>query len=590
MKDKLGTEEVIWDLTPLYKGINDENIKTDIDLIRRRVKVFSTKYKGKIIGISPNGLLDAVTEMEEIYIKSVRISSFAHLNFVTQSNSAQAGAFLQRTKEIISQFQKDIIFFDLEWASMEDNEAQSLLEKPLIYKYRHYLKKLRKYRPHQLTEIEEKLLTEISPTGVSSWNKLFTKILSQMKFGKGGRAEEEVLSELYNPNRNIRIQAANDFTEGLSSQLHILTHIFNNLLADKMIIDRLRKYPEWISSMNLDNELDERIVMTLVEEAMGRYDIPQRYYRLKKKLLGYDELFDYDRYAPLPISLERTISWDESKEIVLSAFNNFSPEMKNIAQKFFDERWIHAPVIPNKRGGAFSDPCSPEVHPYIMINYIGYNRDIKTLAHELGHGVHQYLAGKHQGFFNSMTPLIMAETASVFGEMLVFRSMMDKAESREEKLSLLTNKLEQIFATVFRQIAMNRFEDVIHKERRNKGELSSERFGELWMDTQKEMFKDTITLTENYQVWWSYIPHFIEAPGYVYAYAFGELLTLSLYKMFMEEGEKFVPKYLNLLASGGKDSPIKLLEDFGIQLDNPRFWYDGLEIIDEMLKQVEELV
>ncbi|MCK4928643.1 MAG: hypothetical protein KAR76_02805, partial [Methanosarcinales archaeon] len=271
-------------------------------------------------------------------------------------------------------------------------------------------------------------------------------------------------------------------------------------------------------------------------------------------------------------------------------YNDFSPEMKDIAQQFFDGKWIHAPVMSGKRGGAFSDSCTPEVHPYVMLNYMGNNRDVETMGHELGHGVHQYLAGKHQGFLNSQTPLPMAETASVFGEMLVFRSLMDKAGSRDEKLSLLTNKLEQIFATVFRQIAMNRFEDVIHNERRDKGELSSERFGELWIKSQQEMFRDTVTLTENYNVWWSYIPHFLEAPGYVYAYAFGELLVLALYRRFVEEGEEFVPKYMELLASGGKDTPVKLLEGFGIQLDDPGFWQDGLEIIDDMLKQAEGLV
>ncbi|MCL7414951.1 MAG: M3 family oligoendopeptidase, partial [ANME-2 cluster archaeon] len=481
-------------------------------------------------------------------------------------------------------------FFDLEWASLEENKANILLKDPLVQKYRHYLEKLRKYRPHQLTEIEERLLAELSPTGVSSWNRLFDKVLSQMKFGKEGRAEEEVLSDLYNPDRQVRIQASDDLTEGLSSQLHILTHIFNNILADKMIMDRLRKYPDWISSMNLDNEIDETIVTALVEAVTARYDIPQRYYRLKKTLLGYDELFDHDRYAPLPISPEKTIPWDEAKETVLQAYHDFSPKMKDIAQQFFDGRWIHAPVMPGKRGGAFSDPCTPEVHPYVMLNYMGNNRDVETMGHELGHGVHQYLAGREQGFLNSQTPLPMAETASVFGEMLVFRSLMDKATSRDEKLSLLTNKLEQIFATVFRQVAMNRFEHVIHSERRDIGELSSERFGELWLDTQQQMFRDTITLTENYSIWWSYIPHFLEAPGYVYAYAFGELLVLSLYKRFMEEGADFVPKYMDLLASGGKDTPAKLLEGFGIRLDDASFWKDGLDIIDEMLNQADALV
>ncbi|MBE0524919.1 MAG: M3 family oligoendopeptidase, partial [Methanosarcinales archaeon] len=339
----------------------------------------------------------------------------------------------------------------------------------------------------------------------------------------------------------------------------------------------------------LANEIDEKTVQALVKAVTDRYDIPQRYYRLKKVLLGVDELFDYDRYAPLPISSEKTILWEEGKELILNAYNDFSPDMEEIANKFFTERWIHAPVMPGKRGGAFSDPCTPDVHPYILVNYTGNNRDVQTLAHELGHGVHQYLA-RQQGYLNSQTPLTMAETASVFGEMLVFRSLLDKAESRDEKLALLCNKLEGMFATVFRQVSMNRFEDAIHNARRSSGELSPERFSELWIRTQHEMFRTSVTLTENYSLWWSYIPHFLEAPGYVYAYAFGELLVLSLYKKYIEQGDDFVPKYMNLLASGGKDSPGDLLEVFAIQLDDPDFWREGLDIMDKMLSQAEELI
>lgn len=587
MEQKLGSEGVTWDLTHLYRDLKDQNINSDIETIKSKISVFSTKYRGKIGAISPAELQSAVTEMEEIEQSSTRLASYSYLNFATQSKNPEAGAFLQKQKEIMSEFSKDMVFFELEWASLEDEKAASLLEDPALGKYRHYLTKLRKYRPHLLSETEEKLLAEMSPVGASSWNNLFEKVVSQTKFG--GRAEEEVLSDLYNIDRQVRIKAAKDFTEGLSSHDHILTHIFNTILAEKMIKDRLRKYPDWISSMNLDNEIDEKIVNALVSAVKDRYDIPQRYYRLKRKLLGYDELFDYDRYAPLPASSEKKIPWNKGREMVLKAYNDFSPQMSDITLKFFEGRWIHAPIIPGKIGGAFSSPCTPDVHPYVMLNYSGNKRDVQTLAHELGHGVHQYLAGG-QGYFNSQTPLITSETASVFGEMLVFRSLIEKAVDRDEKVNLLTVKLEEIFATVFRQIAMNRFEDAVHRDRRDHGELSPQRFGEHWIDTQKEMFGNSVTLTENYSVWWSYIPHFLHAPGYVYAYAFAELLVLSLYNMYVEEGDSFVPKYLNLLASGGKDTPEKLLEDFGISLDDPRFWYEGLEIIDGMLKQVEELV
>lgn len=587
MKGKLGSEDVIWDLTHFYRDIHDENINKDIESIEKNAAEFSSNYKGRLKQLKSSDIFNAMIQLEEISQNVGRIGSFAQLNFVTQSDNAEAGAFLQSFQEKASQFQKELLFFDLEWAALEDDIAQKYLNDPILQKYRHYLEQLRKFKPHQLSEIEEKLLAEISPTGVSSWNKLFDKLLSQTKFG--GRTEEEVLSDLYNPDRQVRSKASDDFTAGLSSQLHILTHVFNTILADKMIKDRLRKFPDWISSMNLANEIDEKTVQALVEAVTDRYDIPQRYYMLKKELLGVDELFDYDRYAPLPISSEKIIQWNEGKDLVLRAYNDFSPDMKEITNKFFTEKWIHAPVMPGKRGGAFSDPVTPDIHPYILVNYTGNNRDVQTLAHELGHGVHQYLA-RQQGYLNSQTPLTMAETASVFGEMLVFRSLLERTESRDEKLALLCNKLEGMFATVFRQVSMNRFEDAIHNARRSSGELSPEQFSELWIKTQHEMFRDSVTLTENYRLWWSYIPHFLEAPGYVYAYAFGELLVLSLYKKYMEQGEDFVPKYMNLLASGGKDSPDDLLEDFAIRLDDPDFWREGLDIMDEMLGQAEELM
>ncbi|VVB90697.1 Peptidase family M3 [uncultured archaeon] len=587
MIQELGNEEVTWDLTHLYRDMNDPDINRDIETIKNKIRLFSKEYRGKLGGITPHGLNKAITDIENIAQSAKRLTSFAYLNFSTRTGDPEAGAFLQKQEEIASQFGKEMVFFDLEWASIEDEKANSLLEDPVMSKYRHYLTQLRKYRPHLLSETEEKLLQEISPVGAGSWNRLFEKVISQARFG--GRVEEEVLAELYYPDRQVRIKAAKDVTEGLTSQQHILTHIFNTILADRMIKDRLRKFPDWVSYMNLDNEIDEKTVNALVDAVKSRYDIPQRYYRKKRELLGYDELFDYDRYAPLPQSSEKKKSWHEGREIVLDAYNAFSPEMKNIALKFFEGRWIHAPIMPGKIGGAFSHPTTPDVHPYIMLNYSGNRRDVQTLAHELGHGIHQYLSGS-QGYFNSQTPLVTSEVASVFGEMLVFRSLLDKIVGRNEKLNLLSVKLEEIFATVFRQIAMNRFEDAVHRERRSLGELSPERFGKHWIDTQKEMFGNSLTLTEDYSVWWSYIPHFLQAPGYVYSYAFAELLVLSLYKMFTEEGDSFIPKYLDLLSSGGRESPPRLLEEFGISLDDPGFWYEGLDIIDDMLKQMEELV
>jgi oligoendopeptidase F len=590
MKKRLGSEEITWDLTPFYKDIHDERINHDIKQITIDISSFSSKFNGKIKKTNLKSFNLLVSELEEILQKISRINSFAYLNYVTQSNNAEAGAFFQRILENSSIWQKDLVFFDLEWAKLDNHQAELILRQTNIRKYRHYLKKTRKYKPHLLSKREERLLAEIEPVGVNSWIKLFDKTISQKKFGKKQRAEEEVLSDLYHPNRKVRITAAEEFTEGLNSQLHILTHIFNTILADKMIKDRLRHYPDWISSMNLDNEIDEKIVEALIHSVKSRYDIPQRYYRMKKELLSYENLYDYDRYAPLPVSSTEMVTWVGAKKTVLKAYSNFSPNVGKIVKQFFEKRWIHAPISIGKRGGAFADPCTPDVHPYILVNYSGTFRNVQTLAHELGHGVHQYLSGKHQGYFNSQVPLPMAETASVFGEMLVFQELLNNLKNQEEKLSLLCNKMEEIFATVFRQTAMNQFENVVHNERRKHGELSSEHFGEAWISTQKEMFGTSVTLTDNYKIWWSYIPHFLHTPGYVYSYAYGELLALSLYEKYLEEGEPFVKKYLDLLSSGGKDTPSKLLENLNINIEDLNFWMKGLNIINELLNQTEEFV
>lgn len=589
MTESIKTEDIIWKLADLYQSTDDPNIEEDLKNLRFMADEFSKKYRGSMAGIDPKSLYEAVCAIEDIAQLLGKIESFAFLNYSTQSQDAKAGAFLQKVYEVESEIKKEILFFDLEWANLEDRTAEDLLQSHEVERYRHYLMTIRRYKPHQLSEVEEKLLAQKEPTGINSWVRLFDTILSQKGFGKRKRTEEEVLADLYSPNREKRRKASDDLTSGLSEYLHILTHIFNTILSESMIMDRLRVYPQWISSRNLSNEVDEKMVCALKDAVKSRYDIPIRYYRLKKRLLGYKRLFDYDRYAPLPFSAKGDIPWEGCREAVIEAFGDFSKEIKDVASMFFERKWIHAPVMAGKVGGAFAHPCVPDIHPYVLVNYTGNIRDIQTVAHELGHGVHQYLAGSKQGYINSGTPLPMAETASVFGEILVFQSQLKEAPCKEEEISLLCGKLESIFATVFRQISMYEFEDAVHNERREKGELSKERISELWIKTNKEMFGDSVHLTKNYAIWWSYIPHFIHSPGYVYAYAFGELLTLSLYKKYEEEKREFVPNYIELLSSGGKDSPENLLRPFGINLDDPHFWLDGLMIIDGMLTKLEEL-
>lgn len=586
LNNQLGTTEVLWNLKDLYQSIDDPAIQDDIAFCREEATLVRESFAGKLAELSPAVFARLVRRLERIDTFMARISTFAFLNFTTQIKKPEAGAFLQEIREVNSSISRETVFFELEWSKMDQESAQVFLDSEEIRHHLHYLRNIRRYAKHMLSRAEETLLIEIAPVGRGSWTNLFEKVLGHLQFGEKKRTEEEVLSDLYNPERQVRAKAADELTEGLQSQMHILTHIFNTLLADKMIGDRLRDYPSWINSMNLSNELEDNTVQVLIDAVTSRYDIVQRYYRVKRELLGLDELKDFDRYAPLPHLPSVTIGWQECRGMVLSGFRNFSPKMAEIASFFFDRNWIHAPIGDGKRGGAFAHPCVPEVHPYVMVNYTGNVRDVSTVAHELGHGVHQYLAAK-QGYYNSNTPLVLAETASVFAELLIFHDQLAALTDPEQRKAFICQKLESIFATVFRQVSMNRFEHLCHTSRREEGELSTEKLSELWFATQHEMFGDSVTLSDNYRLWWSYIPHFLHSPGYVYSYAFGELLVLALYKLYKNEGKDFIPKYLHLLAQGGSLSPYELLKPFGVDLDDPNFWLGGLSLIDEMLQGIE---
>ena len=587
VKDDLGVTGVLWHLGDLYRNEDDPALAADIQWCIDEAKVLRGRFRGQVATLTAAELLGLVVRLEALDCRITRLATFAFLNFTTQMENSVAGALEQRMEELASLCKKDVVFFELEWNVLPQESAAGLLAAPELAGYRHYLEALRRYLPHQLSEPEESLLLEYSPVGRSSWNTLFDKVLSGLRFGEKKRAEEEVLTDLYDHDREVRRQAAEDLTAGLQNQSHILTHIFNTLAADKMIDDRLRRHDSWVHSMNLENELTGATVETLVQAVTSRYDIVQRYYRVKKELLHLDELTDYDRYAPLPALPSQRISWDAGKDMVLHSFAAFSKDLAAIAERFFTEKWIHAPVLQGKRGGAFAHPCVPEVHPYVMVNYTGTLNDVSTVAHELGHGVHQVLAAA-RGHFNSDTPLVLAETASVFAEMLVFQSQLALLTDTAQKRAFICQKLESIFATVFRQTAMNRFEKRMHEGRREQGELSSETLSEYWLATQREMFGDAVTLRPDYGIWWSYIPHFLSTPGYVYSYAFGELLVLALYGLYQQHGDSFVTLYTELLAAGGSASPYDLVRPFGIDLDDPGFWLQGLGVIDQMLQQVED--
>jgi oligoendopeptidase F len=402
--------------------------------------------------------------------------------------------------------------------------------------------------------------------------------------------QSQILAKVHDPDREVRRKAADALTEGIRSRSMELTYIFNVLVADKAADDKRRHYEQWISARNLSNKAPDEVVEALIQSVTAQYDLVARHYNLKRILLGYDELYDYDRYAPIPAKGEETeYSWSEAREIVSKAYSAFSPRVGEIVARFFNENWIHAALLPNKRGGAFASPTVPSAHPFVLVNFTGQGRDVMTLAHELGHGLHMYLSSEAQGITGLYTPLTTAEMASTFGEMLTFTDLMANEPDPAVRLAMMAQKIEDSFATIFRQISMNRFEDGLHTARRTEGELSAERISEIWMKSQKDMFQGSVNLRDDYGLWWSYVPHFIGSPGYVYAYSFGELLVLALFNLYQKRGAEFVPQYVEVLAAGDSDYPDRILAKIGIDLSDPAFWNEGLEALRKLVEQEEAL-
>lgn len=584
-----GAENVAWDLTDLYAGMDDPQLNADLDAADAEAEALDTTYRGRIAALSAAELALLLARYEALRERAYKAGSFASLNWTQNTEDPARGALLQRVTERGAQLNQKLVFLELELAHAPDEVAAGWLSDPALARYRHWLEVMRLYRPYLLSEPEEKILAEKAVTGRNAWERFFDELHAAARYELDGEtlSRDQVLSKLYSPDRELRRRAAAAVTARLQNLKRSTTYVFNTILADKASDDRLRNYPTWLSARNLANQVDDQTVEALINAVTSRYDIVARYYRLKRRLLGLDELFDYDRYAPLPAA-DRHYSWDEARDLVLDAYGRFHPRMAEVAGWFFERRWIDAPPRPGKYGGAFSHGTVPLVHPYILLNYEARPRDVMTLAHELGHGVHQKLAGV-QGLLQAETPLTTAETASVFGEMLVFQSLMAQETDPQVRLGMLTAKIEDSFATAFRQIAMNRFEDAIHTARRNQGELTAERFGQLWLETQRAMFGDSVTLTDDYGLWWSYIPHFISTPGYVYAYAFGELLVLALYARYREVGPGFADAYIAMLSKGGSDWPHAIVAPLGADLTDPAFWRGGLRILEDLVLEAEKL-
>jgi oligoendopeptidase F len=576
-----------WDLEPLVEGEGEPGVERRVREALERSQAFAGRYAGKLEELDSASLREAMQELAEIHELVARAGYYAALRFSTDTADPANGALLQKVQEQETAIQTTLLFFELEWAALPDERAEGLLNGPGLEFCAHHLRNVRRYREHLLSEPEEKILAEKSLTGASAWTRLFEELTSAIEVDVGGEqvALDVALSRLVLADPDVRRTTAEAVTAALAPGLRTRAYLFNTLLADKATDDRLRRYPNWLAARNLANEASDESVQALIDAVRSRYEIPRRWYRLKAQLLGVERLADYDRMAAVT---EDVISYPfaHAREIVLDCYSSFSPELGTLVQRFFDEQRIDAPVRPGKRGGAFCAAAVPSVYPYVLLNYTHRRRDVLTLAHELGHGVHFALAAR-QGVFHQSTPLTLAETASVFGETIVFGRLLEEDTAPASRLALLAENLEDTIATVFRQVAMNRFEDLVHTNRREHGELSVERLGELWAESQSEMFGDSIELTEGYRSWWSYIPHFIGSPGYVYAYAYGQLLALSVYERYEQTGPELVPRYLEMLAAGGSRSPQELGEIVGVDLADPGFWTAGLDLVERQLQEAE---
>ena len=583
-----GAEDVAWDLSDLYESADDPRIQADVDETETAAAAFRERYHGHVAELSAAELREAIEERERIDSTFTRAIYYAHLLYSTDMNDSQRGALVARLTEQGAQIETQLLFFGLEIAAFEDDHAEALLASEELERWRHWLRTIRKFRPHVLTEPEEKILTEKSVSGFSAWDRLYDELLGAIKVELDGDeiGFEEAMAKLYSPDRDLRRRTSEAVTVALEPGLKTRTFVFNTIAVDKSIDDRLRGYPTWISSRNLSNDTTDEAVQALVEACVGRYDVVQRYYTLKARLLGLDKLAFYDRMAPLGDDPTH-VGWSEASDLVLNAFADFSTETGDIVERFFREGWIDAPPRDGKRHGAFCATNVPGVHPYVFMNYTGDRRSVLTLAHELGHGLHGYLA-EPLGLYNASSPLTTAETASVFGEALTFKRLLALEEDPRKRLNLLAGRLEDSIATVFRQIAMNRFEDAVHTSRREEGELSPEKFAELWLGSQQDLFGDSVG-TDGYATWWSYIPHFIGTPGYVYAYAYGYLFALSIFRKYELEGDALVAPYLDLLRAGGSKPPEELAEMVGLDLTDARIWDAGIDALAVELDEAEAL-
>jgi len=583
-----------WNLTDLYAAPDAPEVSRDVERCAQMARDIKQTWQGKLVPSGGDGdkLAEAIRAYEALSDVMGRLGSYAQLLYAGDQADPVRAKFYGDMNESLTRIATDLVFFELELNQIAEDDLAKAMQHTDLAHYRPWLEDLRKEKPYQLDEKLETLFMEKGQTGRGAWNRLFNETMTALRFPVSGFDEpltlEPTLNLLTSADRAKRQAGAEALATVFKDNLRLFTLITNTLAKDKEISDRWRGFKDVADSRHLANRVEGPVVDALVSTVREAYPrLSHRYYAMKARWLGLDRLAHWDRNAPLPERPERTIAWPEAREMVLTAYDGFAPEMAGIARNFFDKRWIDAPVRAGKSPGAFAHPTVPSAHPYVLLNYQGKARDVMTLAHELGHGVHQVLAAK-QGPLLSHTPLTLAETASVFGEMLTFRRLLESTPEARERKALVAGKVEDMLNTVVRQIAFYTFERKVHEERR-QGELSSERLGQIWMEVQHESLGPAIDTRPGYEVFWAYIPHFIHSPFYVYAYAFGDCLVNSLYGLYQEAHEGFVEKYFEMLKAGGSKHHSQLLAPFGLDASQPEFWAKGVKVIEGMIEDLEAM-
>jgi oligoendopeptidase F len=579
-----------WNLADLYPAPDSSALRRDLERADRDTQSFAQKWQGRLADLPGAELAAAIADYEALSDLLGRVGSYASLYYVGDTTDPARQKFYGDINQRLNELTTRLIFFELELNRIDDKRLAEALQTPALAHYRPWLEDLRKERPHQLEDRIEQLFHEKSLTGWTAWNRLFDETMAALKFAVDGKelTLEPTLNLLVSRNETKRQAGAEAIARTLGDNIRLFTLITNTLAKDKDISDRWRSFKDVADARHLANRVEGDVVEALVAAVRAAYPrLSHRYYAMKARWLGKERLAHWDRNAPLPDEDTAIVPWNRAQDLVLGAYAGFAPEMADIARRFFDGRWIDAPVRPGKSPGAFSHPTVPSAHPYVLLNYQGRIRDVMTLAHELGHGVHQVLAAG-QGALMAPTPLTLAETASVFGEMLTFQALLKQTTDRRRRKALLAAKVEDMLNTVVRQIAFYQFERRVHEERKS-GELTAERLGEIWYEVQGESLGPAIEFKDGYQVFWSYIPHFVHSPFYVYAYAFGDCLVNSLYARYQQAAAGFVAEYFDLLRAGGSKHHSELLKPFGLNAADPDFWQLGLAVIAGMIDEIEAI-